>query len=442
MLRFGTDGIRGRANQELTMDVGYWFGVAVAEEMECDRVAIGRDTRESGFWLAQAVGLGLAASGVDVIDCGIMPTGALSWVARKVEAPTVVVSASHNPYYDNGIKVFTASGGKLSERMERKIEGTLNALVSGRGKRYGKLGGYEPRDFSGEYVAWLLSLRGPLERTLLVAYDAANGAAAGLADGLIESLGAEVALAIGNGPDGHNINDGVGALHPERLVEAVVASGADVGLAFDGDADRLIAVSPSGRVVDGDDIMALLALDLHRRGGLAGPGIVVTVMSNLGLEKAMVSHGFEVVRTRVGDRQVAIGLEETGFGLGGEQSGHIIVPSLSPTGDGLLTALLLLHIIAGGKGNFDALLDRLGPKYPQIHRQVPTASCATVAAAPEVSGLVEEVEAQLGDQGRVVLRASGTEPLVRIMVEARSVAEAETAADRLVGAVLKAAGRI
>ncbi len=424
------------------MDVCYWLGVAVAEEIECDRVAIGRDTRESGFWLAQAVGLGLAACGVDVIDCGVMPTGALSWVARKVEAPTVVVSASHNPYYDNGIKVFTASGGKLSDRLERQIEATLNALISGREKLYGKLGGYEARNFSSGYIEWLLSLRGKLERPLRVAYDAANGAAFGLAGRLVEALGAEVALAIGSNPDGHNINDGVGALHPEKLVDAVGPCGADVGLAFDGDADRLIAVSPGGRVADGDDIMALIALDLNRRGSLAGPGIVVTVMSNLGLERAMKRHGFQVARTQVGDRQVAVGLEETGFGLGGEQSGHIIVPSFSPTGDGLLTALLLLHIIASSGEGFDALLDQLDPKFPQIHRQVRTGSSARVAAAPEVASAIAEVEAGFGGQGRVVLRASGTEPLVRIMVEARSLAEAEAAAERLVGAVLEATGSI
>jgi phosphoglucosamine mutase len=441
MFKFGTDGIRGRANRELTMEVGYWLGVSIGEVLGCGSCAIGRDTRHSGHWLATAVGLGLAAIGVEVLDCGVMPTGGLSWVARTNALPTVVVSASHNPYWDNGIKVFDSNGAKLDETVEGQIEQALAGHLESRNTvSYGDLGGYRQLQPSAAYIDWLLSAWGHgRSGNIKVAIDAANGAAASIAVALMDRLGVEVVGGIGLEPNGYNINDRVGALHPEALVDLVKANGAEVGLAFDGDADRLIAVSASGRIIDGDDLMILIGLDLARKKRLPGPGVVVTVMSNLGIEQAMANHGIAVQRSQVGDRQVAKLLTETGFGLGGEQSGHIIVPELSPTGDGLLTAVLALDAIVELGKDIDSWLDQVFVKFPQVHRQVPSEHARELASEPKVVGTVDSVIQKLGKEGRVVFRPSGTEPVVRIMVEAPTVSEALRYADEIESACREAA---
>jgi len=437
MLTFGTDGIRGRANQELTMEVGFWIGASVAEVLGAEAVAIGRDTRASGFWLSQAVGLGLAALGVDVLDVGVAPTGALSFVARHQSVPTVVVSASHNPFYDNGIKVFAPTGAKIEPDLERAIEAVLARRLGGERPAYGSLGRYSSLELLDEYVSWLAGVVGLSGRPRVV-LDGAHGAASGIAPRAFEAAGARVLAAIGVEPDGQNINDGVGALHPERLAHLVLATRADLGLAFDGDADRLIGVAPSGEIIDGDDVLVIVARALRRSGELEGPGIVATVMSHLGLERTLEPEGVRVERTGVGDREVALALQRTGFGLGGEQSGHVIVPRFAPTGDGLLTGLLLLWALETlGVSADEALGQRV--RFPQVHRKVAARNGRQVAEAARVRDVLGRVEQELGGDGRVVLRPSGTEPVVRIMVEAVSAELAEVMAAELERAVRDAA---
>jgi phosphoglucosamine mutase len=439
MLTFGTDGIRGRANQELTMEVGLWVGASVAEVLEVDEVAIGRDTRASGFWLSQAVGLGLASMGVDVRDVGVAPTGALSFLARRDEVPTVVISASHNPFYDNGIKVFDASGAKIQPSVERAIEERLAQRLGGRRPPYGALGRYRSDSFLDDYVAWLVASV-PLASSPRVVVDAAHGAASTVAVRALEAAGARVLATIGTEPNGQNINDGVGALHPERLAHLVLATGADLGLAFDGDADRLIAVAPSGAIVDGDDVLVLLAAALAQRGALEGPGIVATVMSQYGLEQTLDPLGVRVERCGVGDREVAAALTRTGFGLGGEQSGHVIVPRYAPTGDGLLTGLLVLWALEVlGLDADGALAQRV--RFPQVHAKVAVREARAVADSPVVREAVRAAEDRLGSLGRVVLRPSGTEPVVRIMVEAPEEALASEVAQALEQAVAEVAAQ-
>jgi phosphoglucosamine mutase len=295
MLRFGTDGVRGRANQELTMEVGYWLGVAVAELVASDggtSLLVGRDTRASGFWLSSAVGLGAATVGLEVVDCGVFPTGGISFAARTARTPAVVISASHNPYFDNGIKVLDRSGGKLDPSLEQRIEERLDALIERRASpRRGELGAYRTREWTEEYLGYLVGALGGDAPVARVAVDAANGAAFRAAPALLARLGLEVAISIGVEPTGTNINEGVGALHPERLRAAMAAGGAELGLAFDGDADRLIAVTGGGRVIDGDDLLVLIGLGLAREGLLARQRIAATVMSNLGLEASLERHG-------------------------------------------------------------------------------------------------------------------------------------------------------
>lgn len=419
------------------MEVGFWIGVAIAEVLAGTTVAIGRDTRASGRWLSEAVGLGLAASGVDVVDVGVAPTGALSFVARTEQLPTVVVSASHNPFYDNGIKVFAPSGAKIEPAVERAIEERLAGHLGGERPTYGPLGRYRSASFLDPYVAWLSSSV-PVSGSPRVCIDAANGAAAVVAERVLQAAGARVIGAIGVEPDGENINAGLGALHPERLGHLVLATGADLGLAFDGDADRLIAVAPSGAVVDGDDVLVIVAEALAADGGLAGPGVVATVMSHRGLERTLEPQGIAVERTGVGDREVAGGLAATGFGLGGEQSGHIIFPRLAPTGDGLLTALMLLQALGRlGVPADEALAGRV--RYPQIHRKVVARDGRAVLASGPVAEALRNAEEVLGEEGRFVVRPSGTEPIVRIMVEAHTEPLAIEVAESIEAAVRHAA---
>ncbi len=439
MLRFGTDGLRGRANQELTMEVGFWVGVAIAEVLAVGEVAVGRDTRASGLWLSRAVGLGLAAMGVDVRDCGVAPTGALSFAARRAGVPTVVVSASHNPAYDNGIKVFAASGAKLDPEHERAIEARLAEHLGGARPTYGELGRHQSVSILGDYVAWLASVAS-LGSSPRLCIDAAHGAAASVAERALEAVGARVIAAIGVEPDGTNINAGVGALHPERLSHLVLATSADLGLAFDGDADRLIAVAPSGAVIDGDDVMVIVARALSSVGRLDGPGVVATVMSHRGLERTLEPLGVAVERTGVGDREVARALERTGFGLGGEQSGHVIFPALAPTGDGLLTGVMLLWALETLGASADELLaTRI--RYPQVHCKVAVPRGQELVESELVREAVFAATTELGPEGRVVVRPSGTEPVVRIMVEASSETLAEAVARELERAVGEAASR-
>ncbi len=446
--RFGTDGVRGVANVELTPELVLALGRAVARTIAAATFVVGRDTRRSGPMLQAALSAGLASEGADVIDVGVLPTPAIAWVSTVRDLPAAVISASHNPFADNGIKVFGAGGTKLGAATEVAIEDELERILDPSAKALRRLEGHGVGRLLTEagvgdgYAAHLRSLVGEraLEGLRLVV-DSANGAASELATGVYEGLGAEV-IAIGCEPDGTNINDGCGSTDTLTLATAVVDHQADLGLALDGDADRLLAVDANGRLADGDELLALFALDLAERGLLAGNSVVVTVMTNLGFRRAMEERGILVTETPVGDRYVLAALDEGGIVLGGEQSGHIIFRSLATTGDGLLTGLVLADLVARTRKPLAELLDGLVTHVPQVLVNVPVPDTELLDSAEAVWLAVAEEEARLGDAGRVLLRPSGTEPLVRVMVEAAGDGVAEEIAQRLstlVGFELRAA---
>jgi phosphoglucosamine mutase len=451
-LRFGTDGVRGVAGSELTPELVVGLGRAAARVLATPvgaarpALVIGRDTRWSGPWLQAALAAGLAAEGVDVIDLGVLPTPGVAAVAAARGVPAAVISASHNPYPDNGIKLFGAGGRKLSVAAEQQVEAELAALVGGRpasapvvGDRLGRL--EVDLDARAWYCAQVVdALEGRRLDGTRVVVDCANGAAVSTAREILAAAGAAVVDALGVTPDGRNINAASGSTDPSALAESVVGHGADAGLAFDGDADRMIAVDGSGSIVDGDRLLGLFASDLRRRGRLAGDTVVVTVMTNLGFHLAMAEAGVAVHQTPVGDRNVLEALEGHGWSLGGEQSGHLIFRDLATTGDGVLSGLLLLDLmVRAGRPLADlaaAVMDRL----PQVLRNVAVADRDALRGAAPVWAEVRAVEAELGDHGRVLLRQSGTEPLVRVMVEAPTESAALAAADRLVTVVTATLG--
>ncbi len=446
--RFGTDGVRGVANVELTPELTLALGRAVARTITAATFLIGRDTRRSGPLLEAALSAGLTSEGADVVDVGVLPTPALAWLSAVRDVPAVVISASHNPFADNGIKLFGAGGAKLSEETEAAIEDELARVLDPSVKGPRRLEGHgvgrltaEP-GLGREYLEHLASLlEGRRLDGLSVVVDSANGSASALAAGLYEGLGAEV-VAIGCDPDGTNINDGCGSTATGTLAAAVVEHHADLGLALDGDADRLLAVGPDGALVNGDELIALFALDLAERGQLAGNTVVVTVMTNLGFRLAMEERDIIVKETAVGDRNVLAALDKDGLSLGGEQSGHIIFRRLATTGDGLLTGLVLADLVARSGKPLTELLDGLVTRVPQVLINVPVPNTELLESADAVWSAVAEEVARLGDDGRVILRPSGTEPLVRVMVEARGDGVAEAIAERLgklVGFELQAA---
>jgi phosphoglucosamine mutase len=435
--RFGTDGVRGVANAELTPELTLALGRAIARVISATTFVVGRDTRRSGPLLQAALAAGLTSEGADVVDVGVLPTPALAWLSAERAVPAVVISASHNPFSDNGIKVFAAGGAKLSEETEAAIEEELDRILDPTVKGPRRLEGYgigslSPEPGLGEaYVEHLTSLvEGRRLDGLRLVVDGANGAASALAAGLFVGSGADV-VTIGCEPDGTNINDGCGSTATDSLAAAVVEHRADLGLALDGDADRLLAVAPGGSVVNGDELLALFALDLAERGELAGNTVVVTVMTNLGFRLAMEERGIIVKETGVGDRHVLAALDQDGLALGGEQSGHIIFRRLATTGDGLLTGLLLADLVVRAGRPLPELLDGLVTRVPQVLINVPVADTALLGGAVAVWSAVAEEEARLGDHGRVVLRPSGTEPMVRVMVEAEGEGVAQAVAERL-----------
>jgi phosphoglucosamine mutase len=447
-IRFGTDGVRGVANAELTPELVLALGRAVARRITAPTFLIGRDTRRSGPMLQAALAAGLASEGADVVDVGVLPTPALAWLSETRDLPAVVVSASHNPFADNGIKLFAAGGAKLSVELESAIEDELERVWDPVAKGPRRLEGHgvgrlttEP-DLGPAYVEHLATaVDGRRLDGLRLVVDAANGAASALAAGVYEQLGAEV-VAIGCEPDGTNINAGCGSTATGALAEAVVAHGADLGLALDGDADRLLAVDAAGTLANGDELLALFALDLADRGQLAGNTVVVTVMTNLGFRQAMEGRGIVVKETAVGDRYVLAALDKDGLSLGGEQSGHIVFRRLATTGDGLLTGLVLADLVARSGRPLASLLDGLVTRVPQVLVNVPVPNTELLDGAQAVWSAVAEEEERLGDGGRVLLRPSGTEPLVRVMVEAAGDGVAEAIAQRLsalVGFELQAA---
>ncbi|MBF6555428.1 MAG: phosphoglucosamine mutase [Acidimicrobiales bacterium] len=435
--RFGTDGVRGVANVELTPELVLALGRAIARTISAETFLIGRDTRRSGLMLQAALSAGLASEGAGVVDVGVLPTPALAWLSATRDAPAIVISASHNPFADNGIKLFAAGGAKLGADTESAIEDELERILDPSIKGPRSLEGHGVGSLVTEsglgesYVEHLGTLvEGRRLDGIRLVVDSANGAASELAASVFERLGAEV-VAIGCDPDGTNINAGCGSTSTETLASAVVEHEADLGLALDGDADRLLAVDGNGAPANGDELLALFALDLAERGQLAGNTVVVTVMTNLGFRLAMGQRGILVKETAVGDRHVLAALDQDGFALGGEQSGHIIFRRLATTGDGLLSGLILADLMTRAGKPLAELLDGLVARVPQVLVNVPVPNTELLDGAEAVWSAVAEEEARLGDAGRVLLRPSGTEPLVRVMVEADGDGVAEEIAQRL-----------
>jgi phosphoglucosamine mutase len=436
-VRFGTDGVRGEANASLTAEVALAVGRAAAR-LSSGSVLIGRDTRRSGPMLESAVAAGVCAEGSDAVLLGVVPTPAVAVASAALDTVGLVISASHNPFADNGLKLFAAGGRKLSDDEQAAVEASIaDVLVAGglpgpTGAGVGEVR-TDPLAFDRYADAVTAALADRRLDGLRLVVDCAHGANSEVAPTVFARLGADITVVAAE-PDGTNINDGVGSTHPETLAAAVVEAGADLGVAFDGDADRLLAVDGAGRLVDGDQLMALFAADLSERGALRNNTVVVTVMSNLGFHHAMRRAEIDVVTTAVGDRYVLEAMNAGGFSLGGEQSGHLIFSDHATTGDGLLSAVLLCDLVLRSGQPLTELADASMTRFPQVLRNVRierSAADVVEAVAPSVAAAT----AQLGDSGRVLLRPSGTEPLVRVMVEAPSSAEAEAVAATLVAAV-------
>jgi len=420
---FGTDGIRGTVNKgHMTPDIAMRIGLAAGRTFtrgdHVHRVVIGKDTRRSGYMFEPALAAGFVAAGMDVFMVGPIPTPAIALLVKSLRADIgVMISASHNPHYDNGIKFFGPDGYKLSDKQEKHIEklvdnGVNDILVSS--EHLGRATRME--DARGRYIEFAKSTvpSGITFDGFKVVVDCANGAAYKVAPEVLWELGADV-VAMGINPDGFNINDGCGSTHPEQMCDRVVATGADLGIALDGDADRLILCNEKGQIIDGDQIMALIALNWHKRGVLQGGGLVSTVMSNLGLERLMQSEGLTLERTQVGDRYVVEKMRRDGFNVGGEQSGHIILSDFSTTGDGLVSGLqVITEIIRQGVVASKAC--KLFEPVPQLLKNVRYQG-GDPLSADNVKQAVSHAETALKGSGRLVIRKSGTEPLVRVMAE-------------------------
>ncbi|NNN20430.1 MAG: phosphoglucosamine mutase [Acidimicrobiales bacterium] len=424
-MHFGTDGIRGVANDELTPEIALYLGRAVARVLSPKSLVLGRDPRISGKMLANAFASGVMSEGVDVIDVGIAPTPGVAYVGNKLELPSAVVSASHNPFGDNGIKVFGFGGTKIDDIAESEIERRLNGYLENTlsDKRpIGKLVGSES-DGKALLEGWLQSVAEAFQIEtfgLKVVVDLANGATAKFVAPLLDRFGIQV-VTINAQSDGISINENCGATSTRGLQEAVVQHGADLGLAFDGDGDRLVAVDASGKIVNGDQIIAVMALDLLKSNKLENSAVAVTVMSNLGFHKAMDEAGIKVFVTPVGDRHVLKVMERENLTLGGEQSGHIIRRDHSTTGDGLLAACLLLDILGRNNSSLKEMANI--SIYPQVLESLRVNGLSQdgakmLAQHEEIALLVDDLTNKLEGQGRILVRASGTEPVVRVMVEA------------------------
>ena len=439
---FGTDGIRGPANgpkmtPELAMKVGQAAGHLALRGERKHRVLIGKDTRLSGYMLEQALTAGFTSVGMDVVQVGPMPTPAVALLTRELRADLgVMLSASHNPFHDNGIKLFGPDGYKLSDAQEEAIENLIERGVPlaaspaiGRARRI--------EDASGRYIHAVKSSFPERLRLdgLKVVLDCANGAAYRVAPEVLWELGAEL-TSIGVAPNGFNINDQVGSTHPQALAAKVLETGAHIGLALDGDADRLIIVDETGRVVDGDQIMALIARSQHQAGTLKGGALVTTVMSNMGLEKFLEALGIGMIRTAVGDRHVLEAMRAKGCNVGGEQSGHIILSDHATTGDGLLAALQVLAVLIASGGKASEVLNCFEP-WPQLLKNVK--ADPRVLETDGVRQAIAAAEKALEGRGRLLVRKSGTEPLVRVMAEGLDAALVANTVESVCDAVGKAA---
>ncbi len=440
---FGTDGIRGRTNAghmtaEMAMRVGQAAGRFFLRGQHRHRVVIGKDTRLSGYMMESALVAGFTSVGVDVIMTGPLPTPAIALLTREMRADLgVMISASHNPYADNGIKLFGPDGFKLSDEAEAEIERLMESpVVLAPAERIGRARRIE--DARGRYIhAVKQSVSSEVRFDgLKVVVDCAHGAAYQVAPSAIWELGAEV-IAVGVSPNGTNINDGVGSTAIAALQERVVAEGAHIGIALDGDADRLIVVDEAGRAVDGDQIMALIATRMHEKGALRGGGVVATVMSNLGLERYLATQGLTLARAKVGDRYVLEMMKAGGFNVGGEQSGHMILLDHATTGDGTVAALrVLASLVRSGKPASELL--HLFDPVPQLLKNVRYAGGKPLENA-NVKTVIAGAEAELAGKGRLVIRPSGTEPLIRVMAEGDDRAQVEGVVARICAAVEAAA---
>lgn len=446
MLTFGTDGLRGVANRDLTPELIVALGRAAARVLGRDDAPflVGRDTRLSGPMLQSALTTGIAAEGVDVVDVGIIPTPGMARLAEAQEAPAAMISASHNPFTDNGIKFFAAGGLKLPDDVEQHLELELRAIVNGQSSIVGVDGvqiGHAGRLAKGDlwYAEALVSLlEGRSLDGLQIVLDCGNGAASKVALQAFEDADGDIEI-IHNQPDGTNINDRCGSTHPEDLQKSVVENGADVGFAFDGDADRMIAVDSHGDLIDGDQVIAMHAVDMRFRGTLPKDTVVVTVMSNLGFRLAMEQQGISVVETKVGDRYVLEAIEDGGYSLGGEQSGHIIFRDYASTGDGILTGLLTADLMVRHEKPIHELASVM-TRLPQVLRSVRVAKRDGLDEAKDVWDAVDNAKERLGDRGRVLLRSSGTEPVVRVMVEASDQEDAARITDELCAVLVSSLG--
>lgn len=439
---FGTDGVRGLAGVDVTAELAlglaqsaaFVLGREARAESRRATAVVARDPRVSGEFIAAAVSAGLASAGVDVLEAGVIPTPAAAYLVADTGADFgVMVSASHNPAPDNGIKFFASGGLKLADEIEDEIEAAMSRPHAGTtGREVGRI-----RRFADAEDRYLVHLLGTLEGLRLdglhVVLDCAHGAAAGISPDVFSDAGAKVTV-IGNAPDGFNINDGVGSTHLEPLMAAVVEHGADIGIAHDGDADRCLAVDAAGNMVDGDKIMAILALSMSARGRLHQNTLVATVMSNLGLKLAMANNGIDVVETGVGDRYVLERLNADGYSLGGEQSGHVIMSDYATTGDGILTGLHLAAEIKRSGKTLQQLAECM-TVYPQVLVNVRGVDRSRAAGDELLQQAVAQAELALDGRGRVLLRPSGTEPVVRVMVEAADEQQARQLADDLAAIV-------
>lgn len=442
---FGTDGVRGTANKDITAEFSLRLAQAAALVLGADarkrgdrpRAVIAHDPRISSDFISAAVAAGLASSGVDVFDAGVVPTPAAAYLTADIDADFgVMISASHNSAPDNGIKFFARGGHKLADATEDKIAEAMGQVLTPIGSEVGRVTRFS--DAEDRYIVHLLGTLPNRLEGLKIVLDCAHGAASAISPQIFSDAGAKV-IVIGADPDGNNINSGYGSTHLSALQAAVLSHKADLGIAHDGDADRCLAVDHTGAIVDGDHIMTILAMALRETGSLARNTLVTTVMSNLGLKVAMREAGIDIVETGVGDRYVLEAMREGGYSLGGEQSGHVIFAQYATTGDGVLTGLhIAARVVSSGKTLRE--LAAVMPNYPQVLINVPGVDKTKVGTDPELNQLVKTAEAELGDNGRVLLRASGTESLVRVMVEAQDQGTAQSWAERIALAVERRLG--
>ena len=436
MLHFGTDGVRGVAIDELTPELARDLARATSRVLQPAAVVIGRDTRESGPALEKAIIDGCAAEGVPVYLLGVAPTPAVAFASERNGWVGIAITASHNPWADNGIKVFASGGVKLDDAEQIEIERVWHALTAEPAPvALGTV--HDASHIVAEYATHRFNIIGGSLAGLSVVLDCAHGAMSSVAAEVFHVAGASVEV-INASPDGRNINEQCGATSPQSLAQHVIATRADIGIAFDGDGDRLMAVTATGRVIDGDYLMAIAALDLSSRGLLRNKGVAVTVMSNLGFHHAMRNHDVDVVVTPVGDRNVLVALDEYDFVLGGEQSGHIVHRAHATTGDGLLAALVLCEYLVRSKESLDEAVTIM-ETYPQVLINVRTENRVHDPVA-DIASQIAAAEKELGDEGRILVRASGTEPLVRVMVEAANESLAHSTAEALALALIAVHG--